>query len=96
MDDDNIITEYYEKVHQYNRLLKDLNVKIDDLEIEIEELRKLINELYLQIKTEMIILAHQLLPILLPIIKQQIEDIVNQRIPGPLKIPVDNVINKIL
>ena len=49
-----------------------------------------------QIKTEMIILAHQLLPILLPIIKQQIEDIVNQRIPGPLKIPVDNVINKIL
>ena len=49
-----------------------------------------------QIKTEMIILAHQLLPILLPIIKQQIEDIINQRIPGPLKIPVDNVINKIL
>ena len=49
-----------------------------------------------QIKTEMIVLAHQLLPILLPIIKQQIEDIVNQRIPGPLKIPVDNVINKIL
>ena len=49
-----------------------------------------------QIKTEMIILAHQLLPILLPIIKQQIEDIVNQRIPGALKIPVDNVINKIL
>ena len=49
-----------------------------------------------QIKTEMIILTHQLLPILLPIIKQQIEDIVNQRIPGPLKIPVDNVINKIL
>ena len=49
-----------------------------------------------QIKTEMIILAHQLLPILLPIIKQQIEDIVNQRITGPLKIPVDNVINKIL
>ena len=38
-----------------------------------------------QIKTEMIILAHQLIPILLPIIKQQIEDIVNQRIPGPLK-----------
>ena len=38
-----------------------------------------------QIKTEMIILAHQLLPILLPIIKQQIEDIINQRIPGPLK-----------
>ena len=49
-----------------------------------------------QIKTEMIILAHQLIPILLPIIKQQIEDIINQRIPGPLKIPVDNVINKIL
>ena len=49
-----------------------------------------------QIKTEMIILAHQLIPIILPIIKQQIEDIVNQRIPGPLKIPVDNVINKIL
>ena len=49
-----------------------------------------------QIKTEMIILAHQLFPILLPIIKQQIEDIINQRIPGPLKIPVDNVINKIL
>ena len=49
-----------------------------------------------QIKTEMIVLAHQLLPILLPIIKQQIEDIINQRIPGPLKIPVDNVINKIL
>ena len=49
-----------------------------------------------QIKTEMIILAHQLLPILLPIIKQQIEDIVNQRIPEPLKIPVDNVINKVL
>ena len=49
-----------------------------------------------QIKTEMIILAHQLLPILLPIIKQQIEDIVNQRIPGPLKIPVDNIINKVL
>ena len=49
-----------------------------------------------QIKTEMIILAHQLIHILLPIIKQQIEDIINQRIPGPLKIPVDNVINKIL
>ena len=49
-----------------------------------------------QIKTEMIILAHQLLPILLPIIKQQIEDIVNQRIPGSLKIPVDNLINKVL
>ena len=49
-----------------------------------------------QIKTEMIILAHQLIPIILPIIKQQIEDIVKKRIPGPLKIPVDNVINKIL
>ena len=49
-----------------------------------------------QIKTEMIILAHQLIPILLPIIKQQIEDIVNQRIPGSLKIPVDNLINKVL
>ena len=49
-----------------------------------------------QIKTEIIILAHQLLPILLPIIKQQIEDIVNQRIPGSLKIPVDNLINKVL
>ena len=53
MDDDNIITEYYEKVHQYNGLLKDLNLKIDDLEIEIEELRKLINELYLQIKNDL-------------------------------------------
>ena len=52
MDDDNIIKEYYEKLHTYNGLLKDLNVKIDDLEIEIEELRKLINELYLQIKND--------------------------------------------
>ena len=32
MDDDNITKEYYEKVHQYNGLLKDLNLKIDDLE----------------------------------------------------------------
>ena len=53
MDDDNITKEYYEKVHQYNGLLKDLNVKIDDLDIEIEELRKLINELYLQIKNDL-------------------------------------------
>ena len=44
----------------------------------------------------MIILAHQLIPILLPIIKQQIEDIINQRIPGPLKIPVDNVMHYLI
>ena len=49
-----------------------------------------------QIKTEMIILAHQLIPILLPIIKQQIENIINQRLPESLQIPVDNIINKVL
>ena len=49
-----------------------------------------------QIKTEMIILAHQLIPILLPIIKTEIENIINQRLPTPLKIPVDNLINKVL
>ena len=49
-----------------------------------------------QIKTEMIILAHQLIPILLPIIKTEIENIINQRLPESLQIPVDNVINKIL
>ena len=49
-----------------------------------------------QIKTEMIILAHQLIPILLPIIKTEIENIINQRLPESLQIPVDNIINKVL
>ena len=49
-----------------------------------------------QIKTEMIILVHQLIPILLPIIKTEIENIINQRLPESLQIPVDNIINKVL
>ena len=48
-----------------------------------------------QIKTEMIILVHQLIPILLPIIKTEIENIINQRLPESLKAPVDNLINKV-
>ena len=44
----------------------------------------------------MIILAHQLIPILLPIIKTEIENIINQRLPESLQIPVDNMINKVL
>ena len=50
MDDDTIIKQYYEKLHNYSGLLKDLNFKTDELEIKIDELRKLINELYIPIK----------------------------------------------
>ena len=53
MDDDIIIKQYYEKLHIYNGLLKDLNLKIDELEIKIEELRKLIKELYIPIKNDL-------------------------------------------
>ena len=49
-----------------------------------------------QIKIEMYHLANAIIPIILPIIKQQIEDIINQRIPTQLQIPVDNIINKVL
>ena len=49
-----------------------------------------------QIKIEMYNLANAIVPIILPIIKQQIEDIINQRIPTQFQIPVDNIINKIL
>ena len=49
-----------------------------------------------QIKIEMYHLANAIVPIILPIIKQQIEDIINQRIPTQFQIPVDNIINKIL
>ena len=49
-----------------------------------------------QIKIEMYHLANAIVPIILPIIKQQIEDIINQRIPAQLQIPVDNIINKVL
>ena len=49
-----------------------------------------------QIKIEMYHLANAIVPIILPIIKQQIEDIINQRIPLQFQIPVDNVINKVL
>ena len=49
-----------------------------------------------QIKIEMYHLANAIVPIILPIIKQQIEDIINQRIPPQFQIPVDNIVNKIL
>ena len=49
-----------------------------------------------QIKIEIYHLANAIIPIILPIIKQQIEDIINQRIPPQFEIPVDNVINKVL
>ena len=49
-----------------------------------------------QIKIEMYHLANAIIPIILPIIKQQIDDIINQRIPLQFQIPVDNVINKVL
>ena len=49
-----------------------------------------------QIKIEMYHLANAIVPIILPIIKQQIEDIINQRIPKQFQIPVDNIINKVL
>ena len=49
-----------------------------------------------QIKKEMVFLAEQILPILLPIIKQEVENIINQKIPTSLQIPVDNIINKVL
>ena len=49
-----------------------------------------------QIKIEMYHLANAIVPIILPIIKQQIEDIINQRIPTQFQIPVDNIINKVL
>ena len=44
-----------------------------------------------QIKLEMYHLANAIIPIILPIIKQQIEDIINQKIPPQFQIPVDNV-----
>ena len=53
MDDDTIIKQYYEKLHSYNGLIKELNFKIDELEIKIEELRKLIKELYIPIKNDL-------------------------------------------
>ena len=49
-----------------------------------------------QIKSEMNHLANGIIPIILPIIKQQIEDIINQRIPLQFQIPVDNIVNKVL
>ena len=49
-----------------------------------------------QIKIEIYHLANAIIPIILPIIKQQIEDIINQKIPTQFQIPVDNVINKVL
>ena len=49
-----------------------------------------------QIKLEMYHLANGIIPIILPIIKQQIEDIIDQRIPTQFQIPVDNIINKVL
>ena len=49
-----------------------------------------------QIKIEMYHLANAIMPIILPIIKQEIENIINQRIPTQFQIPVDNIINKVL
>ena len=49
-----------------------------------------------QIKIEMYHLANAITPIILPIIKQEIENIINQRIPTQFQIPVDNIINKVL
>ena len=49
-----------------------------------------------QIKIEIYHLANAIIPIILPIIKQQIEDIINQRIPHQFQIPVDNIVNKVL
>ena len=49
-----------------------------------------------QIKIEMYHLANAIVPIILPIIKQEIENIINQRIPTQFQIPVDNIINKVL
>ena len=49
-----------------------------------------------KIKIEIYHLANAIIPIILPIIKQQIEDIINQRIPLQFQIPVDNIINKVL
>ena len=49
-----------------------------------------------QIKIEMYHLANAIVPIILPIIKQEIENILNQRIPTQFQIPVDNIINKVL
>ena len=49
-----------------------------------------------QIKLEMYHLVNSIIPIILPIIKQQIEDIINQKIPSQFQIPVDNVVNNVL
>ena len=46
-----------------------------------------------QIKLEMNHLVNAIIPIILPIIKQQIEDIIDQRIPLQFQIPVDNIVN---
>ena len=49
-----------------------------------------------EIKIQMLHLAQELLPIILPIIKQEVENIINQRLPNQLQIPIDNLINKVL
>ena len=49
-----------------------------------------------QIKLEMYHLANAIIPIILPVINQQIEDIINQKIPPQFQIPVDNIVNKVL
>ena len=49
-----------------------------------------------EIKIQMLYLAQELLPIILPIIKQEVENIINQRLPNQLQIPIDNLINKVL
>ena len=49
-----------------------------------------------QIKLEMYNLVNSIIPIILPIIKQQIEDIINQKIPSQYQMPIDNVVNNVL
>ena len=49
-----------------------------------------------QIKLEMYNLVNSIIPIILPIIKQEIENIINQKIPSQYQIPMDNVVNNVL
>ena len=49
-----------------------------------------------QIKLEMYHLVNSIIPIILPIIKQEIENIINQKIPSQYQIPMDNVVNNVL
>ena len=49
-----------------------------------------------EIKLEMYHLVNSILPIILPIIKKEIENIINQKIPSQYQIPMDNVVNNIL